>query len=251
MPPSLVPPSAAPPAEPAPAGTALGPWAGLFTVAGIGSILFVALLLVALALDFAAPPPVDGGVETLEFVAAHTRVYVAEQVLWIAPGILAVIVFVALFIALTPTTRTLALLGGLVGGVSYALLLAIPTSSRGSLALVYLSEQYQAAAPADRAAYAIAAETIIAENNTPTIAGVMATLGILLISIAMVRSTLARAVGWLGVVTGVFGVLGELLRYAVPQFYWVYGILLWVWFVAVGVVLIRLGRRLRRTSSAA
>ena len=220
-------------------------WGPFLTGAGVAALAFVGLLLAALVLDALAPPPVEGGAATLEFIAAHQRSYVAEQVLWIAPAILAVLVFVALFLALSPTAPGLALTGAVVGGVSYAALLAIPTSSRGALALVELSRQYTTAAPGDRAAYAIAAEALVAENNTPTIAGVLTTVGVLMVSLAMLRGGLPRALAWLGIATGVVGVVSELLRYAAPQFYWVYGVLLWAWFVAVGVALLRLGRRLR------
>lgn len=130
-------------------------------------------------------------------------------------------------------------------GVSWALFLAIPVTSRGSLTLVYLSDRYLAADPAESEAYAIAAEAIIAENNTPAVAGVLSAFGILLVSIAMLRSTMSRTLAWLGNLTGTLGVVAEALRHAVPAFYWGYGILLWVWFVAVGVALIRLGLRLR------
>jgi hypothetical protein len=40
--------------------------------------------------------------------------------------------------------------------------------------------------------------------------------------------------------TGALGVASEVLRHALPEFYWGYGILLWVWFVATGIALIRL-----------
>lgn len=223
-------------------------WGPFLIGAGVAALTFVGLLLAALVLDVLAPPPVEGGAETLEFIAAHQAGYVAEQVLWIAPAILAVLVFAALFLALSPTAPGLALTGALVGGVSYAALLAIPTSSRGALALVELSRQYAAAAPADRAAYAIAAEALVAENNTPTIAGVLTTLGVLLVSLAMLRGGLPRALAWLGIATGVVGLVAELLRYAAPQFYWIYGLLLWAWFLAVGVALLRLGSRLRATA---
>jgi hypothetical protein len=36
------------------------------------------------------------------------------------------------------------------------------------------------------------------------------------------------------------GVASEILRHAAPEFYWGYGILLWVWFIATGIALIRL-----------
>lgn len=221
-------------------------WGPFLTGAGIAAIAFVVLLVAALVLDVLAPPPVDGGAATLEFIADHRGSYVAEQVLWIAPAILAVLVFAALFLALSATAPGLALTGALVGGVSYATLLAIPTSSRGSLALVELSNQYLAAPPEQRQVYATAAEALVAENNTPTIAGVLTTVGVLVISLAMLRGGLPRVVAWLGIATGVIGVVSELLRYAAPQFYWIYGLLLWAWFVAVGLALVGLGRRVRR-----
>ncbi|MBZ6371553.1 MAG: DUF4386 domain-containing protein [Microbacterium hominis] len=223
-------------------------WRSLYFVAGIGSIVFVLLLISALVIDFIAPPPVDGGAETLEFIAANKVPYVLEQVLWILPNVLAVLVFVALFIALFPVNKSLALIGAILGGLSWAMFLAIPVTSRGSLTLVYLSDQYMAATAAERERFAIAAEAIVAENNTPAIVAVLSAAGILLISIVMTRGVMPRAIGWLGVATGALGMLSEALRYAAPFFYWGYGILLWVWFIAVGVALIMLGRRTPRVS---
>lgn len=59
----------------------LDQWKPLFLAAGIASILFVFLLIAALVLDFLAPPPVHGGAETLEFIAANKANYIAEQIL--------------------------------------------------------------------------------------------------------------------------------------------------------------------------
>lgn len=223
-------------------------WRSLYLVAGIGSIAFVLLLITALIVDFIAPPPVHGGAETLEFIAANKVPYVLEQVLWILPNVLAVLVFVALFLALMPVNKSLALIGAVLGGLSWALFLAIPVTSRGSLTLVYLSDQYMAAAVVERDRFAIAAEAIVAENNTPAIVAVLSAAGILLVSLVMTKGVLPRAVGWLGVMTGALGMLSEALRHAAPFFYWGYGILLWVWFIAVGVALINLGRRTPRTA---
>lgn len=224
-------------------------WRTLYVAAGFSSLTFVALLIAALVVDFLAPPPVHGGAATLEFIAENKVPYVLEQVLWILPNALAVLVFVALFIALKPVNQSLALIASVIGGLSWALILAIPVTSRGSLSLVYLSDQYAAAAPGDRDRFATAAEAIVAENNTPAIVGVLSAAGILLISIAMARGVLPRALAWLGILTGALGVLSEALRHAVPQFYWGYGVLLWVWFIAAGIALIRLGLRTPRVTS--
>jgi hypothetical protein len=218
-------------------------WRVLYLTAGVGSILFVLLLITALVIDFIAPPPVHGGAATLQFIADNKVAYIAEQVLWILPNILAVLVFVALFIALRSLDSSLALIATIVGGLSFALFLALPTTSRGALPLVYLSDRYASAPAGEREIFATAAEAYIAENNTPAILGVLSALGILLISLVMRRGVLPRAVAWLGILTGALGIVSEALRHAAPMFYWGYGVLLWVWFIAVGVALIRLGLR--------
>lgn len=57
-----------------------------------------------------APPPAHGGTATLEFIAQNKALYIAKQVLWILPNALAVLVFVALFVALKPLGQSLALI---------------------------------------------------------------------------------------------------------------------------------------------
>ena len=230
-------------------------WTLLYLVAGASSILFVFLLIAALVLDFMAPPPVHGGAATLGFIASNKAGYIAEQILWILPNVLPVLVFTALFVALSAVRRSLPLIALIFGALPWALLLAVPVSSRGSLNLVYLSDRFTAAGSEDeRRTYATAAEAIIAENNTPAIAGVLSAFGILLMGLAMLRAGQAifpRYLAWAGIATGALGVASEVLRYAAPSFYWGYGILLWVWFVTTGIALIRLSRpaalHLRRT----
>lgn len=221
-------------------------WALLYLVAGASSILFVFLLIAALVLDFMAPPPVHGGAATLGFIASNKAGYVAEQILWILPNVLPVLVFTALFVALSTVRRSLPLIALIFGALPWALLLAVPVSSRGSLNLVYLSDRFMAAGSEDeQRIYATAAEAIIAENNTPAIVGVLSALGILLMGLAMLRAGQAifpRSLAWVGIATGALGVVSEVLRHAAPSFYWGYGILLWVWFVATGIALIRMSR---------
>ncbi|KRE79222.1 DUF4386 family protein [Arthrobacter sp. Soil763] len=236
-------PAVSPPAPPQAPAAARNDWRRLYFWAGLGAVLFVALLVLALVLDFLAPPPVHGGAETLEFIARHKESYTAEQLLWTLPNILPVLVFVALFVALAPLDRGLALLATVIGALSWGLVLAIPVTSRGSTVLVYLSDRYAAAADdGERLRYATAAEAVIAENNTPAAAGMLSALGILLISVVMLKGVLPRALAWVGIATGALGVAAEALRHAAPGFYWAYGVLLWVWFVWAGIALLRLGK---------
>jgi len=225
-------------------------WRRLYFWAGLSSVLFVVLLVLALVLDFAAPPPVHGGAETLEFIARNKGIYIAEQLLWMVPNMLPVLVFVALFLALAPLDKSTALLATVTGALSWALILAVPVTSRGSLVLVYLSDRYAGEADdAARLRYSTAAEAIVAENNTPAVVGILSALGILLISVVMLKGVLPRTLAWLGIATGGLGVIAEALRHAVPEFYWGYGLLMWVWFVAVGIALIRLAGRTPRSGA--
>lgn len=216
------------------------PWRGIFLTGGVAALAFVVLIVTALLLDSLNPPPVEGGEATLRFISDHTASYAAEQILWTLPNILPVLVFVALYLAL-PRARNLALVGTLIGASSWALFLAVPVTSRGSLVLVYLADHYADASQNDRGVYATAAEAIVAENNTPAVLGVLSTIGILLISVAMLRGPFPRLAAWAGIAAGVTGIAGEALRQTAPAFYLVYGLLLWAWLLLVGFTLIRLG----------
>ncbi|MBM7503522.1 DUF4386 family protein [Agromyces aurantiacus] len=218
-------------------------WNPLYRTAGVAGLLFVLCGITALTIYAVAPPPISGGEATLRFIAEHTVSYIVLQVLWLVPALFGLVVFVGLFVALFTSSPVMSVLGLTVGGASFIALLAVPVTSQGTLSLVFLSDRFTAASPAEQATFSAAAEALVAENNTPSIAGVVTPLGILLISLAMVRGGLPHWVGWLGVVTGALGLAGEALRFAMPAIYAVYGPLLWAWFAIVGVVLLRLPAR--------
>ena len=91
------------------------------------------------------------------------------------------VTYVALYPALKHLDRALAALGAVVGGSAWALTLAIPTTTTGAPALVYLSNQFMATTdPARRAALAAAAETMIAQNRTTVVVGPLTTVGLLM-----------------------------------------------------------------------
>jgi hypothetical protein len=56
----------------------------------------------------------------------------------------------------------------------------------------------------------------------------------------MLKGVLPHAVAWLGLVTGGLGVFSEALRFVLPELYWAYGVLLWAWFIVVGLSLMLL-----------
>jgi hypothetical protein len=216
----------------------------LYRIGGVSAWLFVGMLVAAivLAVTTTAPPTADG-TATLDYIAAHRTLYIVHQQLWLLPGVFAMVTYLALYPALKHLDRSLAALGAVVGGSAYALTLAIPTTTTGAPALVYLSDQFTATAdPARRAAFATAAETLIAQNRTTLIVGPLATVGLLIVSIVMLQGVFPKAVAYLGIAVGILGIASEALRFVFEGAYGIYGELLLVWMGSVGWTLCRLGR---------
>ena len=217
-------------------------WHPLYRVGGVAALLYVVVLGAAVVLDSLAPPPVTGSLDTLVFIADHRVLYTATQILWILPGYLAVLVYVAIGVALAPVGRSWALLAGLLGALPPALSLAIPVSTRGSLILVTLSDRYTTAPPAEQPGIIAAAEAVIAENTTVTFTGPLTMIGLLVTALVMTRGVFPFPLGWLGVAAGVLGLAAEVLRFVLPGLY-LAALLQWVWVAWTGIALLRLGAR--------
>ena len=69
----------------------------------------------------------------LEYVDAHLTVYVIRQVLWLAPSLPLMVVFLTLAVALHHLGKSFATIVSVVGVASWALSFAWPTTGGGSL----------------------------------------------------------------------------------------------------------------------
>ncbi len=94
---------------------------------------------------------------------------------------------------------------------------------------------------AQRAAEATAAEGLIAVSNAVNEAGILTALGILILSLVMLKGLFPKSVTYLGIVTGALGIMSETLRLILGPGYIVYGVLLMIWFITIGWKLYRLG----------
>ncbi|HJT58702.1 MAG TPA: DUF4386 family protein [Ktedonobacteraceae bacterium] len=219
-------------------------WRGLYRAGGVSAVLFVVLVLAAIVLVVVAPQPLSAdGATTLQYIASHKVLYTIDQVLWLAPSVFAAVVFQALFQALKHLNKSYAALGALAGFVSWVLGLAIPTTGGGAPVLVYLSDQYMTAATAaQHTAFATAAEVFIAGNNITYAVGILAPVGILILSLVMLKGVFPKGIAYLGIATGVLGIVSEALRPVIGPGYLVYGLLLPTWFLVVGWKLYWLAR---------
>ncbi len=218
-------------------------WRGLYRAGGVSGILFIVLTIVSIVLVFTKPlQPSSGGAATLKNIASNRSLYILKQVLWLGPSALAIVVFLALYRALKHLDKSYAAIGALIGIASEVLTLAYPTTGEGGPVLVYLSDQYMAATnDAQRAAFATAAESFIAQNNIPSPPGILTAIGILVISLVMLRGAFHKGIAYLGIATGAIGIISESLRPLLGRGYIAYGLLLPIWFFAVGWKLYRLG----------
>ena len=221
-------------------------WTSLFragAMSAAAAVLLYLMGLVIVALSDPAPDSGAGGAAMLKYVDAHRTGYIIRQVLWEAPALFLMVVVLALAVALRGHNRSLAAVTGLIGVSSWALSFAWPTTGDGSLAMETLSDRYGDATTATEQASLVAGADLLNVLNDMPVIGVLQTLGVLLISLLMLRATtLGPRLAWLGVATGGIGIMSEALRPILGWAYAVYGLLLFVWLACVAVVLWQLAR---------
>ncbi|MGB3955585.1 MAG: hypothetical protein WBL05_09975 [Brooklawnia sp.] len=224
-----------------PAGPDLS-WQPLYKVGGVSALVFVALVLVPIALIFLAPLPPADGRALLEYIPDHKVVYLVQLVCFVGLAVPALVVFAAVAVGLMAVNKGVALIGGVLGIASETIALALgssPQSLHGGLVL--LSEAYATAGTdADRAGLVSAADALIAATNAVSWGGILTAAAILVLSLLMRNTVFGRAVGTLGIVTGAVGVVCEALRPVIGEVYLVYGLLLPAWFLLVGLRLLRI-----------
>lgn len=104
------------PVEPRPGGAARNrvptspdrSWRDLYLAGAVSALISTLAYIVADVVEFTQPSaPTSGGVAVLEHIAAHRTVYIVQQILWLAPSVLLVVVFLALYMALKDVNRVM------------------------------------------------------------------------------------------------------------------------------------------------
>ena len=224
-------------------------WRGLYLIGGITALLYVLLGLIAPAImaalksyDFYMDAPT-----LLAFVAANPVWFTAMQTLVLGSSILAILTFAALFAALKHLDQSLAAAGALVGGVLQLLFMAYYPVLLG---LVHLAYQYPAADQPRRAVLATAAEALLAQNNAfnPLYESAFAA-GILLVSIVMLKGVFPKWVAYVGMANLPACLVAFTLWPLIGIGYFWWWVLFVIWFIALAVRLIALGRSTGRAQA--
>jgi hypothetical protein len=83
------------------------------------------------------------------------------------------------------------------------------------------------------------ADGLLAQGNSVSVGGILFALGVLVISLAMLKGVFHLAVAAIGIVSGVMGIVCESLRPVMGSWYGLYGILM-LWLLGVAWKLYRL-----------
>jgi hypothetical protein len=218
---------------------------GLYWAGSISAALFVVAILIPIVLLLLAPqPPLSDGTAVLTYIANHKLVYIVELVCFVGLSLPALVFFLSLATALKQVNSSGAAIGGLIAIASEIVALAYNSSPPSlNTGLLGLSNQYVAAtSEAQRLSSTNAAEALMAVSNAVNAAGILTALGIAVLSWVMMRDGWWKRVGNVGMVTGIVGMVSELLRDVIGAGYFAYGMLLPAWFIACGYKLYRLAK---------
>lgn len=218
-------------------------WKSLYRWGSVAALLY---LIMAIGIPMVLIVSVDyefelSGVELLEFIAAHRAWWIAVQGLVLGPSVIAIISFLALYVALRQLDKSIAAIAVVITVGALLLFLAYFPVVTG---LVYLSDQYVlTTSVAHRAALVGGAEALVAMNNAYGPSDTMFALGILLYSLLMLKGVFHRYVAYLGVATFVAAVIGAALKPLVGAAYLWWWALFLLWYAGVMIKLYRLGWR--------
>lgn len=219
-------------------------WRRFYTVGGICAGLYV---LIALVIPGVMVTAVNDFWDILLDPAALLAFIADNKLFWhvvqggvLEASILLIITFAAIYLTLKHVDRVLAAIGAIISITTQLLFMAYYPVLLG---LVYLSDQYATADAARQASLESSAEALIAQNSAfnPIYEALMG-LGILYLSLAMLKGVFSKFVAYLGIVTCVAAFIGLSLYPIVGLgyfFWWAFAI---VWLLAVGWKLYKLGR---------
>jgi len=208
---------------------------------GIAALLLEIGYVVIIPLFALVGAPPATGEAWFRYLPGKTTVWWAILWLSVATDILYLPVAWALWFALRTTGRNLMLASIVCLHLFVVLDLAVTWTHHASLLALFQSYS-RATDEAHRAAYLAAAEYASAMPSTPLLiffAIVIPSIGVLLASLVMIKARFGKASAWVGVITGVFGVMSLTGFYPLVI---ANALGATLWFFLVGARLLRLGR---------
>ena len=220
-------------------------WKGLYKVGGISAILYMVLALVVptiqvLTMEYFERTAEYGGAEFLQFIAENRFWWLTAQTLLLGGSILAIVGFVALFVALKHIDKSYAALGAVLAVTSQILFIAYYPVLLGT---IYLSDKFVTASAEQQVLLGTAADSLMAINNAfnPLYEPLLA-VSILIFSLVMLKGVFHKSIAYLGIATCAAAFIAMSLWPIVGVGYFWWWAFFFIWFLAVGWKLYQLGK---------
>jgi len=217
-------------------------WGGLYKAGGISAILYVTFGLILPAIIFLTTSydASMNGEEALQFIGSHRLWWIVVQNMTLMPSFFAIIAFVSLFAAIKHIYKGFAAVGAAAAIVSQTLFLMYLPVVQGML---YMSDRYaEATLDTEREMLAVAAEALVAQNSATSYIEIVFGVGVLLISIVMLKGVFHKGIAYLGIAAFAASVIGMALQpiFGIGYFWWWFVFM--IWFIAVGWQLYGFGK---------
>ncbi len=223
-----------------------GKW--LYRVGGISALLLGIGYIITIPLYAYVGAPPSGGEARLQYLVGKTTVWWAIIGLSVLTDCLYVPVALSLYLALKGVNRNAMLVATAFVGLFIVLDLAVTWPNYA--ALITLSGNYAAATnDAQRAAYVAAANyasAVLASSVEAVYTILVLSIGILMIGLVMLKGVFGKSTAYLGVVTGILGIVSVVAPYFVSTLsvtIIIASVLTTVWVLFVGYRLYRLGQQ--------
>lgn len=223
-----------------------GKW--LYRVGGISALLLGIAYIITIPLYVQAGAPPSGGEAKLTYLAGKTAVWWAILGLSVLTDFLFVPVALSLYLALKGINRNAMLVATAFVGLFVVLDLAVTWPNYASL--ITLSGNYVAATnDIQRATYVGAANyasAVLTSSLEAVYSILVLSVGILLIGLVMLEGIFRKSTAYLGVATGILGivsVVGPFFVSALSVTIIITSVLTTLWVLFVGFRLYRLGQQ--------
>ncbi|MHB1414225.1 MAG: hypothetical protein ACYC1C_03150 [Chloroflexota bacterium] len=183
-------------------------WKGVYKVGGVCTLIIGLAYLIGAVLSIIIGPPPSGGELYLQSLAGHAVLSQVNFGAFALADFLMLPAGMALFLALKHRAKNAMLLGAGIMVMAFVLDLAV--TELNSLTLVSLTQQYAAAtSEVQRSAYVAAADYALATLPIATFSSyVVSSIGLLIISVVMLKGVFSRLTAYLGIVASIEGIVG-------------------------------------------
>jgi Domain of unknown function (DUF4386) len=217
----------------------------LYKWSGISAIILVISYIIIIVLYVFSGVPPTGGEEWLKHITGHTAEWWSILGLSVFTDLIYIPVAYSLYVLLKEVNKN-AMLAGLGFFILFVFLdLAITWTNYSSL--ITLSGKYAAANDSQRETIIAIADYVSAVVSSSLISIyiiLFPAIGILIFSLVMLKGKVSKTTAYLGVVTGILGVIsiaGPFFISSLGILVVITSILTTVWFMLIGYRLLRLG----------